>query len=215
MFNKEERKLHLQAISGDVSSMRPMEWEQVFSVCPAIVSLKLSAKLIGTSAKAIGAAYGPTLLELTTPDPIDVLICQELLIQCPNLVQLSMSGDDGVSHAAILQVIASACSKLQNLLILGGWSSFPFQQIRREEAHMITDAHMEELLTGCVVLRVVTMSVPTKITKRTLEVILQRRMVFRTLTFHKDVGVTAADVLWFRDQTKELQLLPVLTIKIA
>lgn len=89
-FNREEQKLHLHNV---VSHKNSTEWEQLFAVCPAIASLKLSAMWIGSSAEAIGAAYGPTMRELTLTAPTDVSPLHSLLAHCTNLIQFSLSGD--------------------------------------------------------------------------------------------------------------------------
>lgn len=124
---------------------------------------------------------------------------------------LCLSGHE-TSSFDILKAVISTCRRLQRLNILRG-EDFALQLINDamedEHSNKITEVEMEELFTNCPHLRNVAFLFPAKITKRTLEVVLNRRMAAMMLLFGKETAsISKEDVAWFLQQAKELQLTP-------
>lgn len=207
-FNKQTQHLQLpQTLFAVTWSL----WEQIFSVCPGIASLDIPASMLGSSAAAIGAAFGPTMRKLTLSAllPEDAPGIQALLLCCPNLIQFVLTGDGDAPFVDILKHLASSCSNLQHL-------RFTSRCGRRaegdlvDERQVIRDEDMDDLLSKCPHLRSVSITTPTRLSKRTLEAMLHRRMVLRSLalSMSSSGAISKEEMAWFLEQAKDLQFLP-------
>lgn len=189
-YFRPEGNLHIISLQCKADVMR-----RILNICTFVAELDVSVDSSFESATVITEHVGVRLKALAINCPREwAALMGVALQQCAGgLITLDLNGD-GVDDQLLL-VVGQHCPLLKSLFLSSSFSS------------TFTDDGMLAVISGCPHLQHCTVKA-RRITRNTLQAILDHRLRLMTLTLTVFSGATVT-AAWFRQQCKEHMLLPV------